>query len=125
MIENIENEVWLDIPDFPGFQVSNFKRVRKLPQKMCKKIIILKSRGRNVIALNYRLLKDGKRVNYTIKLENIENLQNEIWKKIQYEYDQCDGYYQVSNYGRVKFLEKTLNESIIIENILKQRLRGG
>lgn len=95
MIENLPNEIWQNIPEFPNYKISNCKRIKKI--KNNKKEQLLKPKMTES-GQTYRLNKNGQRLYYVVSNYFIEDLPNEIWKNVL-------GYesrYSVSNKGRIK-----------------------
>src|SRR5688572_14108211 len=100
MVEDLEGEVWKDIPEYEGlYQISNYKRVKSL----AKGGLILKPyRG------GIKLFKQGKYKSFTIShlydfiLGDNPNkdLVNEKWLPVPGYL----GQYEVSNKGRLKSL---------------------
>lgn len=110
-------EIWKEIPNYNKYEISNFKRVRRIKNKN------MLSTNTNKVCLTSN---NGKRknstVNYFYKLTfrtfninhihfRVFNLPNEQWKDIEgYE-----GLYMISNLGRVKSLNynNTKKEKIL------------
>ena len=60
MFKNLSNEVWRDIEDYPGYQVSNLGRVRSLNFNHTGQVRILKSRKNKFGYLKLYFYKNGK-----------------------------------------------------------------
>lgn len=80
-MENIENEIWKTIQDYPNYQVSNMGRVKSLGNNKHRKEKILKSINSNTGYLFVILCKEGKVKFYNIHrlvaqafIPNLENL---------------------------------------------------
>ncbi|MFY7812113.1 MAG: NUMOD4 domain-containing protein [Flavobacterium sp.] len=132
-MENLENEIWKDIIGYEGlYQISNLGRIKKiLPKKtiimkthvesgycriaFSKDKIVKKFHIHNLLAIHFLPNSensefvehiDGNRLNNSLDnlrwKQPIPDLENEIWKDIKgYE-----GYYKISNLGRVKKLRR-------------------
>lgn len=119
MTENM-NETWKKIPGLETYyEISNLRRIKRLAREVTtksgttrkyKEKIIYSGQGNDQI----RLVFDGKTESYSLnsllyqtfpELFEIENLPGEIWKDcVGYE-----GWYQVSNLGRVKSLPREIS----------------
>ena len=96
MSENLQNEIWNDIPDFPGFKISNYKRIKKIWKNRKEKILLSYRYSKN--GKIYRLSKNKQRIRYVVNNEEIECLPGEIWRDVKgYENE-----YSVSNSGKIK-----------------------
>mgnify|MGYP001606477115 CR=1 FL=1 len=100
VIENLENETWTIIEDFPRYQQSNLGRIKS--SELYKGEYLLKPR-KSSFGLEYTLYKDGQLIKYYIELKPpVKDLDGEIWKNIiGYEH-----HYAVSNLGRIKSLDR-------------------
>lgn len=61
MFKNLSNEVWRDIEDYPGYQVSNLGRVRSLDYRHTGQTAVLKLGENGDGYLRVDLCKNGKR----------------------------------------------------------------
>lgn len=116
-MENIE--VWKDIIGYEGlYQISNFKRIKSLSK------LRINSKGERyftkekMIGNNRKVVLTKNKIErpfYVHKLydsyffSNID-LEGEIWVDLK-GIEEVDGYYKVSNYGRIKSNLKTIRKS--------------
>jgi hypothetical protein len=96
-------EVWKDIEGFEGkYQVNKEGKVRSL---LTGKLIKPNRAGGRCYVLHKKLDDGSKKCIYFSMRNEIEDKDGEVWKDIE----NFEGIYQISNFGRVKSLDRVID----------------
>lgn len=109
----MKKEIWKSVKDYEDrYEISNTGRLRNKLNKKEKSIVIRKSSGAEYFALN----KNGKTKMFKVerlisehfntKPKTYEDIEGEKWVDIK----EFKGVYMVSNLGRVKSLDRYINQ---------------